>query len=208
MSLMKSANCLLLVATARAFTVPRARPGCAAAQSCCSSRAPPVLARGFDDISPDADADDLYKILGASPDATPAELRQAFRTSARLYHPDVSSHHRDGATFRRVSAAYTILSDPKKREAWVRAKEYSAPNGSHRYRSRPYEYRPPEPTPPNARPWLFDLADSKVVRIMLTLGFIGGQWLTWWLFLFGTTHLPAANAMTVGPVCGFGPCTW
>lgn len=33
--------------------------------------------------------DDLYKIIGASHDATPSELRAAFRHQARQCHPDV-----------------------------------------------------------------------------------------------------------------------
>lgn len=73
---------------------------------------------------------------------------------------------------------------------------YDAPTSPHEYAYEPA-------APPMSRPWLYDFADSKWVRIFLTIGFVGGQWLTWWLFLYGTSNLPAAHASAM---CGLGPC--
>lgn len=52
---------------------------------------------------------DLYRVLGASPDASQEELHQAYRARARLLHPDVSG---DDDAMRELNDAWAVLGDP------------------------------------------------------------------------------------------------
>ncbi len=60
-----------------------------------------------------------YAELDVREDATPSRIRAAFRKLAKRYHPDRNPGS-DGAeaTFKRVNAAYLVLSDAAKREAY------------------------------------------------------------------------------------------
>ena len=55
-----------------------------------------------------------YELLGVSPTANNAELRQAFRQLSKRLHPDTTSLPSDEATrqFQKVCEAYDLLSDP------------------------------------------------------------------------------------------------
>ena len=55
-----------------------------------------------------------YELLGVSPSANNAELRQAFRQLSKRLHPDTTSLPNDEATrqFQKVCEAYDLLSDP------------------------------------------------------------------------------------------------
>lgn len=54
-----------------------------------------------------------YNILGVTPDADDAEIKSAYRTLARKYHPDVNPG--GGQKFKDISEAYETLSDHVKR---------------------------------------------------------------------------------------------
>jgi DnaJ-class molecular chaperone len=56
-----------------------------------------------------------YEILGVLPDATPDEIRTAFRRAALQQHPDTSSEGTDAIGIRSVIAAYRLLVDPRAR---------------------------------------------------------------------------------------------
>ncbi|KAM7542795.1 hypothetical protein Aperf_G00000003231 [Anoplocephala perfoliata] len=60
---------------------------------------------------------DLYAVLGVSRDANDTELKAAYRRLSRLLHPD--KHSQSSATaeaaFGRLTAAYNVLSDPRRR---------------------------------------------------------------------------------------------
>jgi hypothetical protein len=58
---------------------------------------------------------DYYAILDVAPGASPDEIQDAFHALARKYHPDINSDPRVADKFKEISAAYTILSDPKER---------------------------------------------------------------------------------------------
>lgn len=56
-----------------------------------------------------------YDILGLPLDATPEEIRDAYFSAARKYHPDVNPLVTSTEEFLRIQKAYEILSDPDKR---------------------------------------------------------------------------------------------
>lgn len=82
---------------------------------------------------------DYYKILGVKKEATPAEIKRAYRTLARKYHPDVSKAPDAAKRFKEVNEANEVLSDPDKRKRydqlgpdWERYAQHGAgggPNG-------------------------------------------------------------------------------
>jgi len=63
---------------------------------------------------------DFYEILGVSRNATNEELKSAFRTLARKYHPDVNKEPDAEEKFKEINEAYGVLSDPDKRAAYDR----------------------------------------------------------------------------------------
>jgi len=58
---------------------------------------------------------DLYAILGVSRDASPDEIRSAYRRLARELHPDVNGDPEAERRFKEITAAYETLSDPDRR---------------------------------------------------------------------------------------------
>ncbi|MDQ4503285.1 J domain-containing protein [Sinomonas sp. ASV322] len=65
-----------------------------------------------------------YEVLGVPVTASAQEVKAAYRRAARVHHPD---HGGDPAEFRRVTLAYEVLSDPKRREAYDRSYFTSSP---------------------------------------------------------------------------------
>ena len=63
---------------------------------------------------------DYYEILGVPKDASPEDLKQAFRRLARQYHPDVSEEPQAEERFKEINEAYAVLSDEQKRSAYDR----------------------------------------------------------------------------------------
>jgi molecular chaperone DnaJ len=69
---------------------------------------------------------DYYKVLGVGRGAKAEDIKKAYRRLARKHHPDVNPGDRDAEEqFKRISEAFDVLSDPKKREVYDRYGYYS-----------------------------------------------------------------------------------
>jgi curved DNA-binding protein CbpA len=95
-----------------------------------------------------------YSILGVAQNATPPEIRRAYRKLVFRYHPD---HNRGGIAgeerFREIKEAWEVLSDPIKRrhhDATLRSFHVYAPSydfGKYTSPQRPDTNAKPEPIP-------------------------------------------------------------
>jgi molecular chaperone DnaJ len=57
-----------------------------------------------------------YKTLGVSDKASPEEIKKAYRSLAKKYHPDKTANNSVAETrFKEVSLAYSVLSSPQRR---------------------------------------------------------------------------------------------
>lgn len=57
---------------------------------------------------------DPYRILGVSRDATPEQIKSAYRKLAKEYHPDRNREPGSEDRFKEVTAAYEMLRDPER----------------------------------------------------------------------------------------------
>lgn len=60
-----------------------------------------------------------YQILGVAQDAAPEAIKKAYRQLAKRYHPDKNAGDAQAAeTFKRITEAYDVLSNPEKRRLY------------------------------------------------------------------------------------------
>ena len=67
------------------------------------------------------DYKDYYKALGVDKNATPEQIKKAYRKLARQHHPDVNPNDKSAEQkFKEISEANEVLSDPEKRKKYDR----------------------------------------------------------------------------------------
>jgi len=65
------------------------------------------------------DKRDYYEVLGVKKDATPDDLKKAFREGAKKYHPDLNPGNKAAEEkFKEINEAYQVLSDLRKRDQY------------------------------------------------------------------------------------------
>ena len=76
---------------------------------------------------PATEEKDYYAALGVAKDATPEDLKKAYRKLARKHHPDVNPGDAEAEErFKKIAEAYHVVSDPERRQAYDRGPEQFA----------------------------------------------------------------------------------
>ncbi|MEO8841219.1 MAG: J domain-containing protein [Kofleriaceae bacterium] len=104
-------------------------------------------------------AETLYDMLGVKKDASAEDIRKTYRKLARKHHPDVNPGNKGAEDkFKKISSAYEVLSDEKRRAAYdefgdeslagnfdaTKAREYAKWQGTRQQRSSQFEDGPSE----------------------------------------------------------------
>ena len=76
-----------------------------------------------------SDKRDYYEVLGVEKSASESDLKNAFRSLARKYHPDRSTEENAEDKFKEIQEAYAVLSDAEKRAQYDRF-GHNGPSGS------------------------------------------------------------------------------
>ena len=70
---------------------------------------------------------DPYAVLGLQPGATPDEVAATYRDLAKRWHPDRGGGRDAERRMAEINAAWSVLRDPVRREAWDRANDVERP---------------------------------------------------------------------------------
>jgi len=103
-----------------------------------------------------------YDVLGVSPEASTAQIREAFRRLARAHHPDTSPSG-SAESLAPINEAWRVLGDPASRRAYDRSLR-ATPQEEADLSTEPALVPPPEST----FPWRF-LIGLAVVGIIFAL---------------------------------------
>ncbi len=74
---------------------------------------------------------DFYDVLGVSKGADEKEIKKAFKSLARKYHPDVSKEKDAEEKFKEIQEAYAVLSDANKRNQYDQFGHAAFEQGGH-----------------------------------------------------------------------------
>jgi molecular chaperone DnaJ len=74
-----------------------------------------------------AGAKDYYQVLGVPEKAPEADIKKAYRSLAKQYHPDRNPDNNAAAErFKEIGEAYSVLSDPEQRKRYDTMRKYGA----------------------------------------------------------------------------------
>lgn len=106
----------------------------------------------------------LYEILGVSRTASADEIKKAYRGLAKKYHPDVNPGNKAAEEkFKVVTAAFEVLSDPKKRKLYDEFGPDALRTGFDEKRAEEYRRWQSQGAPPGGMP--FDFGDFERVNV-------------------------------------------
>ena len=107
---------------------------------------------------------DLYDILGVARTASADEIKRAYRKLAKRYHPDVNPGDKAAEErFKEFSAAFEVLSDPKRRKLYDEFGPDSLRTGFDEKRAEEYRRYRTQGVPPGGVP--FDFGDFRTVNV-------------------------------------------
>lgn len=89
---------------------------------------------------------DYYKVLGIDKNATPEDIKKAYRKLARKLHPDLNPNDKEAhKKFQQINEANEVLSDPEKRKKydqygkdWQHAEQFEKQRQQSRPRQEQY----------------------------------------------------------------------
>ena len=93
-----------------------------------------------------ASEQDHYAVLRVHPDAEPEVITAAYRSLARLYHPDRDRSPDAARRMAQINIAYDVLSDPDRRAAYDQSRQARMSQQAPRARR---SYRPQQRRDPN-----------------------------------------------------------
>lgn len=116
-----------------------------------------------------------YRILGVDSDATPDEIRSAYRRRVKKLHPD--RHGEDSAPFLALQEAYETLIDPKLREVYdsMLASKVGRSPAQRQRRSESYRRRRPPVEPLDSYGVSSPVEDLTWSRSSIPLGYHSGD---------------------------------
>ena len=80
--------------------------------------------------------DNFYNKLGVEQNATPDEIKKAYRKMAALHHPDRGG---DKAEFQKIEEAYRVLSDPQTRQQYDTPNPFGGSGFSFNFNQNPFD---------------------------------------------------------------------
>jgi hypothetical protein len=90
-------------------------------------------------MSPSKQLRDYYKILGVAPSASPEEIRSAYRSLARKFHPDINKSEDSEFWMQLINEAYAVLGDKRKKALYDYVFFADRSFSSHEYSENMYE---------------------------------------------------------------------
>jgi molecular chaperone DnaJ len=115
---------------------------------------------------------DYYQVLGVPKNASPAEIKKAYRKLAQQFHPDANPGNKDAEErFKEISSAYDVVGDEEKRKSYDQVREMAASG-----------YGPGGPGGPGPSGWpggpggvRYETADFDIGDLLRGFGGVGGR---------------------------------